>query len=215
MSLSADTLARLRAARAIAILRCNDAPTAERALEAAIEGGFRAVEVTLSVPGAIGLAERFARRGALTVGVGTVLTVDEVARAADAGARLVVSPIVDEAVIEAALARDLVVVPGAATPTEMVRAARAGAQLQKLFPAPADGPAWIRQVLGPLPSLRIVPTAGVRPENAAAHLAAGAFAVGLVSSLFDPADLAAGRFEEIRARAARALESVGAAPPAG
>lgn len=203
-----DTLSRLRAARAIAILRCFDGAVAERAMNAAIDGGFRAVEVTLSVPDAFALVERLAARSELTVGVGTVMTVAEVARAADAGARFVVSPIVDELVIEAALARGLVVVPGCATPTEMVRAARAGAQLQKLFPGPANGPLWLRQVLGPLPSLRIVPTAGVSAENAAEHLAAGAFAVGFVSSLFDPAELAAGRVEGVRARAERAVAAV-------
>lgn len=206
---STETLERLRSARAIAILRCFDAAVAERAMEAAIEGGFRAVEVTLSVPGAFALVERLARRPELTVGVGTVMTVEQVAQAADVGARLVVSPIVDEAVIEAAVARDLVVIPGAATPTEMVRAARAGAPLQKLFPGPANGPLWLRQVLGPLPFLRIVPTAGVTPDNAAEHLAAGAFAVGLVSSLFDPADLAAGRYDAIRARAERTFANLG------
>lgn len=206
---STETLERLRSARAIAILRCFDAAVAERAMEAAIEGGFRAVEVTLSVPGAFALVERLARRPELTVGVGTVMTVEQVAQAADVGARLVVSPIVDEGVIEAAVARDLVVIPGAATPTEMVRAARAGAPLQKLFPGPANGPLWLRQVLGPLPFLRIVPTAGVTPDNAAEHLAAGAFAVGLVSSLFDPADLAAGRYDAIRVRAERTFANLG------
>jgi 2-dehydro-3-deoxyphosphogluconate aldolase/(4S)-4-hydroxy-2-oxoglutarate aldolase len=205
---SEDTLDRLHAARAIAILRCFDGAVARDAMEAAIDGGFRAVEVTLSVPDALGLTARLSARSELTVGVGTVMTVAEVAAAADAGARFVVSPIVDELVIEAALARGLVVAPGCATPSEMVRAARAGAQLQKLFPGPANGPLWLRQVRAPLPWLRIVPTAGVTADNAAEHLAAGAFAVGFVSSLFDPKELAAGRVGGVRARAEQAIAAV-------
>jgi 2-keto-3-deoxy-6-phosphogluconate aldolase len=98
--------------------------------------------------------------------------------------------------------------PGCATPTEMLRAHRTGAPLQKLFPGQATGPAWVKQTLGPLPFLRIVPTSGVTLDNAADYLAAGAWAVGFVNSLFDPADIAEGRFDAIQQRAARMIQAV-------
>lgn len=91
--------------------------------------------------------------------------------------------------------------PGTHTPTEMLKAHRAGAQLCKLFPAPAGGPAWVRSVLGPMPFLKIVPTNGVTPENAAEWLAAGVYAAGFVAPLFVPADIDAGRWDAIEQRA--------------
>jgi 2-dehydro-3-deoxyphosphogluconate aldolase/(4S)-4-hydroxy-2-oxoglutarate aldolase len=95
--------------------------------------------------------------------------------------------------------------PGTHTPTEMLRAHRAGAQLCKLFPAPAGGPAWLRSVLAPLPFLKVVPTNGVDERNAAEWLGAGAFAVGFVSPLFDATDIRAGNWDAIEARARRCL----------
>ncbi|HLF07685.1 MAG TPA: bifunctional 4-hydroxy-2-oxoglutarate aldolase/2-dehydro-3-deoxy-phosphogluconate aldolase, partial [Thermoplasmata archaeon] len=82
-------------------------------------------------------------------------------------------------------------IPGAYTPAEMIRADRAGAALVKLFPAPANGPEYVKQILGPLPHLKIVPTAGVDEKNAAAYLRAGAWAVGFTTSLFSAADIEA------------------------
>ena len=90
--------------------------------------------------------------------------------------------------------------PGTHTPTEMLRAHRAGAPLQKLFPAPGIGPAYVKACLGPMPFLRIVPTSGVDESNSAAYLAAGAFAIGYVAPLFDADDIAAGRFDRIEQR---------------
>ena len=98
--------------------------------------------------------------------------------------------------------------PGTHTPTEMLRAHRAGASLQKLFPAPGIGPTYVKACLGPMPFLRIVPTSGVDESNAAAYLQAGAFAVGFVTSLFDPEDLAAGRFDRVEQRARSLLAAV-------
>lgn len=149
---------------------------------------------------------------ALTVAIrpGTVLTIDEARACVDAGAQFLVSPVVDEDVIRCATALGVVAVPGCATPSEMWRAHRAGAQLQKLFPAQASGAQWVRQTLAPMPFLRIVPTSGVSAENARDYLDAGAFAVGFVNTLFEPADLAAGRFDAIRERAARITRSIAA-----
>lgn len=194
--------------RASAILRTNDQKTAVAAMEAAIRGGFSIVEFTLTVPGVFELIRDFSSRGDLIVGAGTVLEPAEAERAVAAGARFLVSPVVDLEVIVAARALGVPMMPGTHTPTEMLTAHRAGAELQKLFPAPGLGPAYVRAILGPLPFLRIVPTNGVDETNAAAWLEAGAFAVGFTTSLFDPAELAAGRFDLVEARARRILAQV-------
>jgi Entner-Doudoroff aldolase len=196
---------------ASAILRTPLEEAVVPAMEAAIRGGFRIVEFTLNTPGALDHVARFSSREDLVVGAGTVLTVDDARSAISAGARFLVSPVVDEEVIDVARAAGVAVMPGTHTPTEMLRAHRAGAQLQKLFPAPGSGPEYVRACLGPMPFLRIVPTSGVDGSNVGEFLAAGAWAVGFVASLFVPADLEGGLFERIERRATELLESVRAA----
>jgi Entner-Doudoroff aldolase len=199
--------------RASAILRTHDHGAARQAMQAAVAGGFRIIEFTLSIPDAFALIEEFANRSDLVVGAGTVLTADDAREAVNAGAQFLVSPVVDEAVIEQAARLGVAAMPGCATPTEMLRAHRAGAQLQKLFPVQGAGPHWVKQTLGPLPFLKIVPTAGVDLETAADYLRAGAFAVGFVNNLFDPKDISDENWSSIEKRAAQMLHSVGAAPP--
>ncbi len=203
-----DFVGFLKNHRASAILRTSCAEAARPAMEAAVRGGFRIVEFTLTTPGALELIEEFAGRDGLVVGAGTVLSVEQAKAAVDRGASFLVSPVVDEKVIEAAGALGVAVIPGTHTPTEMLRAHRAGAPLQKLFPAPGIGAAYVKACLGPMPFLRIVPTAGVDQSNAAAYLAAGAFAVGFVAPLFDPQEIAAGRFAGIQERARSLLQAV-------
>lgn len=198
----------LQSERASAIVRTNSAAAARSAMDAAIRGGFRVCEFTLTVPGAIGLVAEFASKPGIVVGAGTVLTVEDARAAVAAGARFLVSPVMDPAVIAAAHALGVAIMPGCATPTEMLAAHRAGAQLQKLFPGPGNGPLWVQQTVAPLPFLRIVPTAGVTPENAQAYLKAGSFAVGFVSSLFDAGEIARGQFDLIEARARACIASV-------
>lgn len=194
--------------RASAILRCPSREAAVSAMEAAVRGGFRIVEFTLTIPGALDLVEEFARRPDLIVGAGTVLTPDEARSAVERGARFLVSPVMDPEVIAAGLSLGVAFVPGCHTPTEMLAAHRAGAPLQKLFPAPGIGPAYVRACLGPLPFLRIVPTHGVDAANARAWLDAGAFAVGFTHALFDADDIKAGRFDRIEERARALLTAV-------
>ena len=200
---------RLGTLRASAILRTSVEAAAGPAMDAAVRGGFRVVEFTLNTPGALDRIAEFSRRDELIVGAGTVMSPADARSAVRAGARFLVSPIVDEAVIAEARALGVAVMPGCHTPTEMVRAHRAGAQVVKLFPAPGSGPDYVRACLGPLPFLKIVPTSGVTEDNAQAWLAAGCFAVGFVASLFDASTLAEGRFDLVEARARRCLAAVG------
>jgi 2-dehydro-3-deoxyphosphogluconate aldolase/(4S)-4-hydroxy-2-oxoglutarate aldolase len=191
--------------KASAILRTNDQDKAAKAMEAAVRGGFRIIEFTLSIPGAFDLVREFSQREGLIVGTGTVMDEHQARQSVAAGARFLVSPVVDESVIAVAEELEVACMPGCHTPTEMLRAHRAGAQLCKLFPAPAGGPVWVRSVLGPMPQLKIVPTNGVDENNAGDWIAAGAFAVGFVSTLFEPADVVAGRWDAIEDRARRCL----------
>ena len=195
--------------RASAILRTSIEGAAAPAMRAAIEGGFRIIEFTLTTPGAFDLIRTFAEDFPdMAVGAGTVLTTDDAERAADAGASFLVSPVTDVAVIAAAVKLGIPMIPGTQTPTDMLTAHRAGAPYQKLFPLPADPETYIRACLGPLPFLKIVPTSGVTESNAAPLLRAGAHAVGFVASLFDPVDMKAGNWSAIRDRASRCLDAV-------
>jgi len=191
--------------KASAILRCNDQEKAALAMEAAIRGGFRIIEFTLTIPGVYDLVQDFSRREGLVVGTGTVMDEAEAQKSVEAGACFLVSPVVDDVVISAARELGVASMPGTHTPTEMLRAHRAGAQLCKLFPAPAGGPAWVRSVLGPMPYLRIVPTNGVDEHNAGEWIAAGVFAMGFVAPLFVAQDIEAGRWDAIEARAQKCL----------
>lgn len=203
-----DSFARHRCS---AILRTADARAVRPALDAAIAGGFRIVEVTMTTPGCLDEITALRERGGLTVGAGTVLTVDDAKNAMAAGAQFLVSPVTDPQVITFCRQHDLLSVPGAHTPTEMMLAHKAGADLVKLFPGPAGGPAFLRALRGPMPFLRVFPTNGVAEDNCTDWLAAGAFGLGFVGSLFDPNDLQAGRFDRIEARAARIVAKVHAA----
>jgi 2-dehydro-3-deoxyphosphogluconate aldolase/(4S)-4-hydroxy-2-oxoglutarate aldolase len=198
----------IREARAVAILRCNDHAVGRNALAAAVRGGFRVLEVTLGTPGAVEIIADFARDSGVLVGAGTVLTVEQARAAAQAGARFLVSPVLDVEVVAEASRLGCVMIPGCATPTELWKAHRAGAPLQKLFPAPAGGPTWLRSVLAPMPFLRVIPTNGVEVDNASEWLAAGAFAIGCVRSVFSPDLLAAHAWEAIENRARAVLAAV-------
>ena len=194
--------------KASAILRTDDQVKAALAMEAAIRGGFRIIEFTLTIPGVFDLVRDFSRREGLLVGTGTVMNADQAQQSVDAGACFLVSPVVDEAVIGAARELDVACMPGTHTPSEMWQAHQAGAPLCKLFPSPSGGPAWVRSVLAPMPFLKIVPTNGVDQKNAAEWIAAGAFAAGFVAPLFVPEDITAGRWDRIESRARQCLASV-------
>lgn len=194
--------------KASAILRTGEEAAAAPAMDAAVRAGFQVVEFTLTTPGVYDRIGEFSSRAGLVVGAGTVLTVEDARAAVEHGARFLVSPVVDEAVIEEAGRLGVAIMPGVHTPTEALRAHRAGAQLQKLFPAPGLGPDFVKACLGPLPFLKIVPTNGCDADNAGAWLAAGAHALGFVAPLFHAAEVLEGRVDLIEARARKLLRAV-------
>ena len=171
--------------KASAILRTAHGAQALEAMRCVLRAGFRVCEFTLTVPGALQHISTLSREHPDAVfGAGTVLDASQAREAVAAGARFLVSPVVDEEVIGAAHELGVAVIPGCQTPTEMLRAHAAGAQLIKLFPMPGSGPAYVQACLGPLPFLKIVPTSGVDGGNVGDFFASGAFAVGYVAPLF-------------------------------
>lgn len=187
--------------RVSAIVRTNDAQVARRAMQAAVQGGFRIVEFTLTTPEALSLVAEFRKQTNLIVGAGTVLTKVQIHEAKAAGAQFIVSPICDPDVIAEAHRQDMACIPGGATPTELETAHRLGADFVKLFPAPAGGVEFVQSVRAPLPHLRLFPTNGINVENFLDYLRAGCAGVGFARWLFDPADLASSRFDAIQHRA--------------
>jgi 2-dehydro-3-deoxyphosphogluconate aldolase/(4S)-4-hydroxy-2-oxoglutarate aldolase len=191
----------------------DDARQLVPAVEAVCAGGIAAVEVTMTMPGALAGLEELTRRmpGDVLIGVGSVLDADTARRAIEAGARYVVSPIFEPEVLEEAHRQGVPAMPGAFTPTEILHAHRAGADVVKVFPAEVFGPAFIRGVLAPMPFLRLMPTGGVTPENVGDWIRAGAAAIGLGSALVDPRLVAGGRFDALTQRALRVTQAVAAA----
>ena len=200
-TLRAESVEVIARERISAIIRTSDQSVAAEAIGAAIEGGFRVVEFTLTTPGALELISQFSKRSDVLVGAGTVMTAAAVKDTVAAGARFIVSPICDAAVLTEAARLDVPSLPGAFTPTEMEHAHRLGADFVKVFPAPPGGVEFIQAILAPLPHLRLFPTGGITADNFVEYLKAGCAGVGFVKSLFDPADLAACNFRAIRDRA--------------
>ncbi|MFH0980208.1 MAG: bifunctional 4-hydroxy-2-oxoglutarate aldolase/2-dehydro-3-deoxy-phosphogluconate aldolase [Planctomycetota bacterium] len=191
--------------RVSAIIRTDDERLASDAMKAAVTGGFRMVEFTLTTPNALRLIADFRKDDALLVGAGTVMSPAQAHAAVEAGAQFVVSPVCDPEVIARTRELDVVSIPGTFTPTEMITAHRCGADFVKLFPAPANVADYVASVLGPLPYLRIFPTNGVTVENFTEILRAGAAGVGFVEALFRPEDMSARNFAAIERCAAEII----------
>ncbi len=164
-------------------------PSADEALSvarAAIEGGIRALEITLSVPNALEVIQTLSRQysaDGISVGAGTVLDAQSAFACVQAGARMLVSPNLEPEMIRVANRYGLLSVSGAFTPTEIVDTMTAGADIVKLFPTSIAGPKYVQTVLEPLPQAPILPAGGATPENVGEWFAAGVVAVGVGSSI--------------------------------
>jgi 2-dehydro-3-deoxyphosphogluconate aldolase/(4S)-4-hydroxy-2-oxoglutarate aldolase len=209
----ASVVARIKAERAVAVIRTDSIERVLGAAHAVIAGGFRAVEITFSFADAAAAVENLAadNRTDLLIGAGTILTRDQVHEAVNAGARFLVSPCVLPEVIDAAHELQVAVIPGAFTPTEIYTAYSLGADIVKIFPAVKFGPEYLRAIRGPLPQIPIMPTSGVDASNVGEWFRAGAVAVGAVSSVLDPALIQNGDWNELTKRARNFLDAVRAA----
>ncbi|WP_306456780.1 bifunctional 4-hydroxy-2-oxoglutarate aldolase/2-dehydro-3-deoxy-phosphogluconate aldolase [Paenibacillus aquistagni] len=198
-----DMTSHLLSERIVAIFRGYTGVQADSAAGALIRGGVKLVEVTLNTEGALHILHRWRERfeGMAWIGAGTVLDVDMAKNAIDSGAQYLISPNLDEQVVAYAADRGIDVWPGVLTPTEMVRAWKAGAKALKLFPLGTLGPDYIREVRGPLSHIPIMATGGVDLGNIEAYWQAGASAFGLGSKLVRSDWIQAGNYEKLEEHA--------------
>jgi len=201
--------------RACAVLRTPTSEACPKAMQAAIDGGFKIAEFTLTTPDCLDHLADFRGKydGDVMVGCGTIMNTSDAERAVDAGSEFIITPVMLPDVIEWCAARQIVCVPGCQTPTELVNAHRHGAPLQKLFPGVTGGPMWVKAVSAALPMLSINPTSGVDLDNAGEYLKNGAASVGLVAPLFEPAAIAGGDWDKIAQNAAKVMANVKEAGP--
>jgi 2-dehydro-3-deoxyphosphogluconate aldolase/(4S)-4-hydroxy-2-oxoglutarate aldolase len=200
----------IRQTGVIAIMRASSSDQLISAAEAIQAGGVRAIEVTMTTPGALTvIAEATARFGDdVLFGAGSVLDPETARAAILAGAGFVVAPTLNFDVIRLCRRYSIPVMPGCYTPTEALNAWEAGADMIKLFPASMGGPELVKAFLAPLPQLEIVPVGGVEMANAADFIRNGAAALGVGSSLINQKLLAAGDMAELTRRAAGFIEQV-------
>ena len=198
------------ASKAVAVIRMTDAAKIAEIAAALREGGVTALEVTMTVPGAVEIIRTMVRdkEPGVLVGAGTVLDAGTASDVIAAGADFVVSPVMDRDMVQACREAEVLVVPGAFTPTEIVAAWRAGADIVKVFPATSLGPQFFRDLRGPLPHIRLMPTGGVTLENAREFLAAGACCVGIGTALLDMKAIEASDWKGLTSRARRLVESL-------
>src|SRR3954466_3614867 len=194
----------------VAVVRSQDSQQLVEVVRALADGGVTVVEITMSVPNALDVLRqvRHALGDRVLLGAGTVLDPETARAVLLAGAEYIVAPTVNLDVIRLCRRYDKLVMPGAFTPTEILSAGEAGADIVKVFPAEVVGPAYFKALRGPLPQVRLMPTGGVDLTTAADFLKAGACCLGVGSQLVEPRAVAEGNFGRIRSLAAQYVEVV-------
>jgi 2-dehydro-3-deoxyphosphogluconate aldolase / (4S)-4-hydroxy-2-oxoglutarate aldolase len=194
----------------VAVVRAPDPAGLVEVIRALAAGGVTVAEVTLTVPNALDVIReaRKALGDSVLLGAGTVLDPETCRAALLAGAEFIVAPTLNLDVIRLCRRYDRLVMPGAFTPTEVLAAWEAGADVVKVFPAEVVGPAFFKALRGPLPQIRLMPTGGVDLNTAADFLKAGACCLGIGSQLVDPKLVAARAFDQLRDLAAKYVEVV-------
>lgn len=195
----------------IPIVRTPSADDALRAAEAILASGIGIAEITMTVPDALGVMEQVAKKfgDQVLLGAGTIVDAAGCESAISAGAEFIVTPSLEMEVIATAVKRSKPCFPGALTPTEILAAWRAGADMVKVFPCgPVGGAKYIRAIRGPFPHIELVPTGGVNLENAAELIRAGAAAIAVGSELVDLKALRSGNLEAITSTAKKFRDAV-------
>ncbi len=208
-----NTIAQLADCGVVAVVRAPDSQVVMPLAQALAEGGVTSIEITMTTPHAVEVISKLADAmgDKILLGAGTILDAATCADVIHAGARFVVSPIFDAAVVDITRRLGAVSIPGAYTPTEILRAWTSGADLVKVFPAGNLGPGYFRDLLAVMPYLKLTPTGGVDVKTAGTFIQAGAVAVGAGSSLISKAALAAHDFTAIAATARQFADAVRAA----
>lgn len=195
----------------VPVIRASSSDDAMKIVEAIKEGGINTIEITMTVPNALGVMEAVAKKfkGDVLLGAGTVLDAETARASILAGAEFVVSPCLNEDLIRICKRYAKIVIPGAMTPTEILRAWEMGADIVKVFPAGnLGGPEYIKAIKAPLPQILLNPTGGVNLENAGDFIKAGASVISVGSSLVDKKAVSEGRFEVLTEKAKQFLEEV-------
>ena len=194
----------------VAIIRAPNGDQLVEVAEALLEGGIDVIEVTFTVPGVLDIISkvRDALGDRILLGAGTVLDTESARAAMLAGAEFLVTPTVNTDVIELCNRYDKVIMPGGFTPTEVVTAWEAGADIVKVFPADIGGPKHLKALKGPFPQIRLLPTGGVNLDTLASFVDAGACAVGLGSALVEKQALANRDMDRIRDLAAKYVNAM-------
>jgi 2-dehydro-3-deoxyphosphogluconate aldolase/(4S)-4-hydroxy-2-oxoglutarate aldolase len=194
------TLKRILDGGIVAVVRSESSESLLKVVQALADGGVTAAEITFTVPDAVEVIRQVRKEigDAMVLGAGTVLDPETARAALLAGAEYIVAPIVNIEVIRLCRRYDKAVMPGAFTPTEVVAAWEAGADIVKVFPADVGGPPYLKALRGPLPQVRLMPTGGVDLNTAEAFLKAGACCLGVGGSLVEAKAIAAGDFGRIR-----------------
>lgn len=206
-----EVLRQIKDVGIIPVVRATTADEAMRAIDAIREGGISVLEITMTVPGAVGVIEQVVGRfgNDALVGAGTVLDAETARVCVSAGAQFVVSPALNMETIAYCHEQDVAVMPGALTPTEVVQAWNAGADFVKVFPAGAVGGAsYLKALKAPLPQIELVPTGGVSLKTAADFIKAGAAALGVGADLVDIKAIREGQSGSITERAKQFVQIV-------
>lgn len=205
-----ETLERILDVGIVAVVRSDSSATLVKVVQSLVEGGVTAAEITFTVPDAIDVIRQVRKEagGDVVIGAGTVLDTETARAAILAGAEYIVAPVVNLDVIRLCRRYDKLVMPGAFTPTEVLSAWEAGADIVKVFPADIGGPAHLKALKGPLPHVRLMPTGGVNLSTIDSFFKAGACCVGVGGSLVDSKAIAANNYELIRNAAAQYVQAV-------
>jgi len=197
----------------VAIVRLDCSEHLVRVAQAVREGGVKVIEFTLTTPDALEMIREASKilPSDVLLGAGTVLDPESARAAILAGAEFTVSPTLNPAVIEMCRRYSKVCIPGALTPTEILTAWECGADIVKVFPATLGGPQYFKDIAGPLPQIKLIPTGGVSLENAGAFIKAGAVAVAAGSNLVNAKAVKEGRFDAITEAARKYIEAIKAA----
>ncbi|MCX6577188.1 MAG: bifunctional 4-hydroxy-2-oxoglutarate aldolase/2-dehydro-3-deoxy-phosphogluconate aldolase [Candidatus Aminicenantes bacterium] len=197
-------------AKVIAVIRMSDTDKLFKVTEAIRLGGVKAIEITMTVPDALDVIRTMAQKKApdVLIGAGTVLNAETAVAAVRAGADFLVSPITNFDMIKACRKLDKFVAPGALTPTEIVAAWESGADVVKVFPATSVGPKYFKDLKGPLPQIRLMPTGGVSIENAKDFLDSGACCVAIGTALLDKKAIAENNWSVLTQKARQLVESL-------
>ncbi|HTX19195.1 MAG TPA: bifunctional 4-hydroxy-2-oxoglutarate aldolase/2-dehydro-3-deoxy-phosphogluconate aldolase [Bacteroidota bacterium] len=200
-----EVLARILETGAVAVIRMKDPKRLSKVVEAIRAGGVKSIEITMTVPGAVEIIREMARSAPpdILIGAGTVTEKSGAIAVIEAGANFVVGPALNLDILAVCRERDVVCMPGCFSPTEILTGWNAGADVIKVFPATSLGPRYFKDIAGPFPQIRLMPTGGVTVDNVGEWVAAGAVAVGIGSDLLDKKAIEEENYALLTERAAR------------